>query len=228
MGRLDGLLNNAAVGVCPQQKTKDGFELQFGTNHLGPFLLTELLLPKLIETKGSRIVNTSSAGHAAYKLMGVDEKDSVIDFDDLMFEKKEYNQISAYGQSKLANILHANNLAKLMKEQKHDVTVVSLHPGFVVTDLVRHVAPKWIFSFMKLFRKDMLGLYHGAQTSLHCLLDPSVASLSGQFFSQTGPYTDEKSRAGGLPMKSPNPNAYDEAMAAKLYEVSRKLVGLNK
>ena len=102
---LDGLVNNAAVMNTPQQRTKDGFELQLGVNFLGHFLLTELLLPKLKLVNGSRIVHTSSVLH---------EKGS-IDLADLNYEKKKYSGWDAYNQSKLAQVLYSRYQAKLLK-----------------------------------------------------------------------------------------------------------------
>ena len=103
----------------PQGRTKDGFELQFGVNFLGHFLLTELLLPKLKKAKRSRIVHTSSVFH---------EK-GTIDLSDLNFEKKKYSGWDAYNQSKLAQVLYSRFQAKLMKSS--NITSVSIHPGWV-------------------------------------------------------------------------------------------------
>uniref|UniRef100_A0A7S3Z3I6 Uncharacterized protein n=1 Tax=Lotharella globosa TaxID=91324 RepID=A0A7S3Z3I6_9EUKA len=202
--------------------------MQFGVNHLGHFLLTELLLPKLIESAPSRIVNTSSVGHAAWTALGQSVPHSTIDFDDLMFKERKYDPMVSYGQSKLANVLHALHLAKLMEEKKVDVTVVSHHPGWVATDLVRSVMPVWVQNYLiKPFRRDVMDIHGGAQVALHCLLDPSVPQHSGKFFSQTGLYQDKKAAMGGLPMESPNPEAKDEKVAERLYKVSRELVKLD-
>ena len=124
---IDILINNAGVMACPYTKTADGFELQFGVNHLAHFLLTNLLLDRLKEAPSARIVTVSSIGHAAGK----------INFDDLQFEKS-YNKWVAYFQSKLANVLFARSLAKRL--QGTNVTAYSLHPGAVRTELGRHVA----------------------------------------------------------------------------------------
>lgn len=98
------LVNNAGVMCCPQGKTKDGFETHFGTNHLGHFLLTMLLLPRMVQSRPARIVNVSSAAHMR----------GHIDFADLNWEKREYSAIGAYGQSKLANILFTKEFAVRM------------------------------------------------------------------------------------------------------------------
>lgn len=114
--QLHLLINNAGVMMCPKALTKDGFEMQIGTNHLGHFLLTNLLLDLLKASAPSRIVNVSSAGHTM----------SDINKDDLMSEKS-YSKLKAYAQSKLANVLFSTELAK--KLEGTGVTVNSLHPG---------------------------------------------------------------------------------------------------
>ena len=123
------LLNNAGVMACPLARTRDGFELQFGTNHLGHFLFTCLLLPSLLAAAPARIVNLSSAGH---KLGG-------IDFDDPNFEHREYDKWLAYGQSKTANALFSVALNDRLSAQ--GVTANAVHPGMIVTELGRHLEP---------------------------------------------------------------------------------------
>lgn len=124
--RLDILINNAGIMICPKSLTRDGFETQIGVNHMGHFLLTNLLLDLLKKSSPSRIVVLSSLAHVA----------GYIKKDDLNSEKS-YNRILAYGQSKLANILFTRHLAK--KLNGTGVTVYCLHPGSVNTDLMRHV-----------------------------------------------------------------------------------------
>ena len=124
--QLDILINNAAVMVCPYMKTEDGFEMQFGVNHLGHFLLTNLLLDRLKEAPAARIVNVSSRGYTFGK----------INFEDLQSEQS-YEPWSAYGRSKLANILFSRSLAKRLEGT--NVTINSLHPGMVRTELGRHI-----------------------------------------------------------------------------------------
>jgi len=124
--RLDILITNASVMVCPYTKTEHGFEMQFGVNHLGHFLLTNLLLDHLKEAPAARIVNVSSRGYTFGK----------INFDDLQSEQS-YEPWAAYGRSKLANILFSRSLAKCL--QGTNVTTNSLHPGMVRTDLARHI-----------------------------------------------------------------------------------------
>ena len=183
--RLDGLVNNAAVMNTPHRRTKDGFELQFGVNFLGHFLLTELLLPKLKKAKGSRIVHTSSVFH---------EKGS-IDLGDLNFEKKKYSGWDAYNQSKLAQVLYSRYQAKLLKNS--NITSVSIHPGWVQTPLIKHTLPVFFQNVLLKPFLSMAGMTNttiGSQTTLHCLVDDSVDDKSGCFYSQVGIYKDKESR----------------------------------
>jgi NAD(P)-dependent dehydrogenase (short-subunit alcohol dehydrogenase family) len=220
--QLHGLVNNAGIMYTPLTRTQQGFESQFGTNHLGHFLLTELLLPILKSSSPSRIAILSSCYHD--KAQG---REGVIDFQDYNFEQKKYDGWAAYAQSKLANLLHALHLAKVLEGS--NVTVASIHPGWVRTNLIKGVMPIWMQDF---FLKPFLTLggmiepWEGAQTTLHVLLAPEVEKLSGQFFSQTGMYRVKEAAKGGWPLKSPNPHAHDHSAAEKLYNLSRELVGL--
>jgi NAD(P)-dependent dehydrogenase (short-subunit alcohol dehydrogenase family) len=219
---LTGLINNAGVMNTPEGKTADGFETQIGVNHLGHFLLTELLLPALENGAPARIVNVSSCFHD--QAMG---RDGVIDLDDLFFEKRDYDGWSAYAQSKLANLLHAKALAK--KLEGTNVTAVSVHPGWVRTNLARHSMPLWVQNYIMRPVLGLMGMiepWAGAQTSLYAALADDVPEHSGEYYSQLGVYRDKSCNKGGWPMKSPNPAALDEATADALYEKSRSLVGL--
>ena len=215
--RLDGLLNNAAVMNTKHLKTKDGFELQLGVNYLGHFLLTELLLPILKETKGSRIVHTSSVFH---------EKGS-IDLSDLNFETRKYSGWEAYNQSKLAQVLYSRFQADILNN--FQTVSVSIHPGWAQTPLIKHTLP---LLFQDVLFKPFLWLagmrntFIGSQTGLHCLLDESIDEKSGSFFSQVGIYKDKKSRFGGWPMLSPNNQVYDNSLCERLYDVSKSMVGI--
>ncbi len=215
---LDGLVNNAAVMNTPNRKTKDGFELQFGVNFLGHFLLTELLLPKLKKAKRSRIVHTSSVFH---------EKGS-IDLGDLNFEKKKYSGWDAYNQSKLAQVLYSRYQAKLLKNS--NITSVSIHPGWVQTPLIKHTLPVFFQDVLLKPFLSMAGMTNttvGSQTTLHCLVDDSVDDKSGCFYSQVGVYKDKESRKGGWPMKSPNSQVYDDILCEKLFKAANSMVGIN-
>ena len=221
--RLDGLVNNAGVMATPEGKTADGFETQFGTNHLGHFLLTELLLDTLKASAPSRIVCVASVAH-----VGLQKQKADIHFDDLNYEEREYNAIEAYAQSKLANVLHALNLSKRLEGT--GITAVSVHPGWIRSNLAKHSMPLWVQNvLMKPFSGflGMLSYEEGAQTTLHCLLDDDVPNHNGEYYSQNAIfYPNKKDRPGGWPMVSPNPKARDEGLAQRLHEASLALVGL--
>lgn len=122
------LMNNAGVMFTPFGRTTDGFEIQFGTNHLGHFELTRALLPALVAADGARVVNLSSAGHR----MGD------VDFDDPNWERREYDKFVAYGASKTANVLHAVELDRRLRD--NGVRAFAVHPGIVATSLARHMS----------------------------------------------------------------------------------------
>ena len=201
--RLDILVNNAGVMACPYQKTEDGFEMQFGVNHLGHFLLTMLLLDRLKRSQPSRIVNVSSSAHR----MG----NGKINFEDINYEKS-YDAWSAYFNSKLANVLFTRELSKRL-EGTH-VTVNALHPGVISTELQRH-------STMMKFVTPLVGWYvyktpeQGAQTSIHCAVSEEMEGVSGKYLRDCHIVEESK-------------GAQDDAAAKKLWEVSMKMVGLEK
>ena len=227
--QIDGLINNAGFAVFEMQRTKDGFESMFGVNHLGHFLLTELLLDMITKTKDSRIVILSSV------VMANGTKKRVnLDFEDLNYEKRTIKGMGdgmwAYSESKFANFVYARELAN--RVQNTGTTVVSVHPGWVRSNFG---GSGW---FMELFKNwlsrpfwsmlTMMDNVDGAQTSLHCLLDDDVPNHSGAFYSQNSIlYEDKECRGGGWPMKSPNPNCYDNHIAKQLIDVSRSMVGLS-
>ena len=165
--RLDGLVNNAGIMACPEGKTEDSFETQFGVNHLGHFLLTELLLDTLKASAPSRIVCVSSVAH-----VGMRGQAGEIDFDDLNFERRPYNRTLAYTQSKLANVLHALDLSRRLEGT--GVSAFSVHPGWIRSNLAQHMLPVWVQNVLLRPFSALLGMmswYEGAQTTLHCLLD---------------------------------------------------------
>ena len=220
--KLHGLVNNAGVMNTPKGKTKDGFETQLGINHLGHFLLTGLLLERLKDSAPSRIVNISSCYHD--KAVG---KTGLIHFDDPHFKKRPYNGWEAYAQSKLANVLHAKELGRRLADS--GVTAVSVHPGWVRTDLIRHSMPVWLQDSLLRPVFHLIGMINpvdGAQTTLHCLLDEQVVHQSGEYFSQRGMYRDKACNKGGWPLRSPNPEVHKTEVAQKLWEWSEESVGL--
>lgn len=218
---LDGLVNNAGVMSTPEGRTQDGFETQFGTNHLGHFLLTESLLDILKASAPSRIVCVSSVAH-----VGLKKEVGALDLDDLAFEKRPYDGVRAYTQSKLAIVIYARHLAQRLAGTR--VSVFSVHPGWIRSNLVKHMAPTWVQNVILRPFSGFLGMMSaedGAQTQLHCLLDDDAPNHSGEYYSQNSIFYPAKAnRPGGWPMRSPNPNVYDDVLAERLYHVSRELV----
>jgi len=140
---FDVIIANAGVMACPQGKTQDGFETQFGTNHLGHFVLINRLLPLL--KQGARIVNLSSAGHQI----------SDVDLEDPNFERTPYQAFTAYGRSKTANILYAVALDSRLKGR--GVRATAIHPGGIQTELGRHLTPELIEQMMARINKGATG-----------------------------------------------------------------------
>jgi NAD(P)-dependent dehydrogenase (short-subunit alcohol dehydrogenase family) len=219
---IHGLVNNAGVMNTPKGKTKDGFETQFGTNHLGHFLLTELLLDRLKASAPARIVNLSSCYHDIAQ-----GRKGKIHFEDLHYDQHAYDGWDAYAQSKLANVLHAQELAARLDGT--GVTAVSVHPGWVRTRLMRSSMPLWIQDYLMRPFFQMAGMiepWEGAQSSLYALLSPEVPQHAGAYFSQIGWYREKSANKGGWPLRSPNPQVHEPGIDVKLAEVSRKLVRL--
>lgn len=223
--RLDGLVNNAGLAAQSKSKTKDGFETDFGVNHLGHFLLTELLLDTLKTSAPSRIVNVSSVAHAGMRGGTYGE----INFDDLHFDRKEWTFAEAYANSKFANVLYAVNLAQRLEGT--GVSAFSVHPGWIRSSLVKG-SVKFLQNVILRPFAGILGTmswFEGAQTSLHCLLDDDAPNHSGAYYSQNSIlYPHKENRPGGWPMRSPHPQGEDTELAEKLYEVSMELVGLKQ
>jgi len=224
--RLDGLVNNAGVMHTPEGRTEDGFETQFGINYLGHFLLTELLLDTLKASAPSRIVCVSSVAHAGMRGVYGD-----IDFDDLNFDKKEYDAYQAYANSKLAIVLQALDLARRLEGT--GVSAFSVHPGWIRSNLIAAsggAVGKFMQNVVMRPFSGLLGTmswFEGAQSTLHCLLDDDAPNHSGEYYSQNSIlYPNKENRPGGWPMPSPNPKAHDVELAEKLYHHSLELVGL--
>ncbi|KAK7811886.1 hypothetical protein U0070_001939 [Myodes glareolus] len=202
--RLDVLINNAGIFQCPYMKTEDGFEMQFGVNHLGHFLLTNLLLGLLKSSAPSRIVVVSSK---LYKY-------GDINFEDLNSEQN-YNKSFSYSRSKLANILFTRELARRLEGT--NVTVNVLHPGIVRTNLGRHIhiplLARPLFNLVSwAFFKTPL---EGAQTSIYLASSPEVEGVSGKYF-------------GDCKEEELLPKAMDESVARKLWDISEVMVGILK
>jgi WW domain-containing oxidoreductase len=178
---LNILINNAGVMACPFTLSKDNIELQFATNHLGHFLLTNLLLDIMKKTaresqKEGRIVNVSSGAHQFAYSEG-------IRFDKIN-EKSSYSNWRAYGQSKLANILHANELARQLKDDGVNIIANSLHPGAIVTNLYRHtsIIDGIINAVGKLVMKNV---QQGAATTCYVALHTQVNGVGGEYFADS-------------------------------------------
>lgn len=199
------LINNAGVGASPKWKTEDGFEMQFGVNHLGHFLLTLLLLDKIKDSAPSRIINVSSVAHVLGR----------IDFDDINYDVN-YHPIKAYCRSKLANILFTRELAQRLMGT--GVTVYSLHPGAVHTELGRHMGSSmnrvigsvYAASSKIFFRTPKVG----AQTTVYCAVEESLAEESGYYYNDCH-------------RTEPAANAKDDEAARRLWDLSESLVGLS-
>ncbi|XP_038156859.1 retinol dehydrogenase 13-like [Cyprinodon tularosa] len=205
--RVDILINNAGVMRCPAGKTEDGFDIQFGVNHLGHFLLTNLLLEKLKESAPSRVINLASLAHIVGK----------IDFNDLNWEKKKFDTKQAYCQSKLANVLFTRELAKRLEGTR--VTVNAVHPGVVATELGRHTglhqsqfSSSVLSPFFSLLVKSP---ELGAQPSVFLAVAEEMEGVTGQYYDV-------------MTEKEPAPQALDDEAARRLWEVSSRLVGLQE
>ncbi|TKS82758.1 Retinol dehydrogenase 13 [Collichthys lucidus] len=203
--RLDVLINNAGVMMCPKSLTEDGFETQLAVNHLGHFLLTNLLLPKLKSSAPSRVVTVSSIAH----------RGGHIDFDDLFFSRKPYSSLQSYKQSKLANILFTRELAKRLRGS--GVSSFCLHPGVIFTDLGRHLQSSFPVLALLLVPPSLLLMKtpaQGSQTTAYCAVTPGLEELSGRYFSDCA----EKEVA---------PEGRDDEVARRLWEESARLTTQN-
>lgn len=207
--RIDLLINNAGVMYTPRRTTVDGFELQFGTNHLGHFALTCLLIDRLLPVPGSRVVTVSSTGHRIQ---------AAIHFDDLQWEHS-YNRAGAYGQSKLANLMFTYELQRRLAH--HGTTIaVAAHPGVSNTDLIRNLPAAfrgpihWLAPLLT--QKPEMG----ALPTLRAATDP--AALGGQYY---GPGGWGEIRGYPNPVAS-SPGSYDLAVQQRLWAVSEELTGV--
>ncbi|XP_032359503.1 retinol dehydrogenase 12 [Etheostoma spectabile] len=196
---LHYLINNAGVAMCPYTTTVDGFEMQFGVNHLGHFFLTFLLLDLLKHSAPSRVINLSSVAHHMGK----------IQFDDLSGENN-YHPVKAYAQSKLANILFTRELAK--KTEALGVMAVSVDPGMVNTEITRHLR-RPLVGIQKTFSSLLKTPAEGAYTTIYCTVTPENQLLTGGYYKDCA--SAESSRAG-----------QDDGTALKLWAVSCHLLGI--
>jgi NAD(P)-dependent dehydrogenase (short-subunit alcohol dehydrogenase family) len=203
--RLDLLIENAGVMVPPLARTRQGFELQFGTNHLGHFALVAHLLPLLERTANARVVVVSSTAQNFGR----------IDLDDLNWQKRPYRAWPAYGQSKLANMLFTLELSRRLRARGSALRVTAAHPGWTATDLQRTAAAVKLLNPLFAMKPA-----DGALPTLRAAVDP--AAQSGSYW---GP-------SGLLEMNGPpvaariSKRARDASLAAKLFDVSEALTGV--
>jgi NAD(P)-dependent dehydrogenase (short-subunit alcohol dehydrogenase family) len=205
-GEIDLLINNAGVMVPPLTRTADGFELQIGTNHLGHFALTNLLL----ENVTGRVVTVSSSAH----------KFGTIDFDDLNWERRHYRAWRAYGQSKLANLLFTSELQRRLTAAGSSVLAEAAHPGYASTNLQFHSGSRvfdalgWVGN--RLVAQDEAG---GALPTLYA----ATADIPGDSFTGPGGFMEQR---GPAKLVGRSAAAKDTAVARRLWEVSEQLTGV--
>ena len=207
--RIDLLINNAGVMHTPKSTTKDGFELQFGTNHLGHFAFTGLLLDRLLPVAGSRVVTVSSIGHRIR---------AAIHFDDLQWDRR-YSRVGAYGQSKLANLLFTYELQRRLAP--HGTTIaVAAHPGGSNTELMRNL-PRLVAAASSLLVEPLMqGADLGALPTLRAATDAGV--LGGQYY---GPDGFQEIR--GYPkVVASSGQSHDVELQRRLWAVSEELTGV--
>ena len=213
--RLDVLVNNAGVMACPFGTTADGFELQFGTNHLGHFLLTNLLAPALVAARPARVVSLSSRGH----------RFSDVDLDDPNFEHTPYDPWVGYGRAKTANVLFAIELDHRFADR--GVRAFAVHPGTISTELGRHLTDESLAALVASMPPGQemrwKSVPEGAATSVWAATAAELDGRGGLYLEDCGiadPTDDPAARTGVRPY------ALDPGRAAALWELSERLVGL--
>lgn len=210
--QLDILLNNAGIMMTPYSKTIDGFEAQFGTNHLGHFALTGLLMDLVRNSPGGRVVNVSSNAH----------KSGAMDFDNLQFDEgKGYTAMKSYGRSKISNLLFTYELQRKLEAAKIDSIAVAAHPGFAMTNLARHLEGKFVFKLLgPMLMKMAQGQDMGALPQIRASVDSKVNG--GEYYGPGG-----KREMKGYPVRVTSNKASQNLQdAAKLWEESEKLTGV--
>ncbi|HKM92570.1 MAG TPA: oxidoreductase [Prolixibacteraceae bacterium] len=211
--QLDVLMNNAGIMATPNFKTNDGFEAQLGTNHLGHFALTGLLIDLIKATPNSRVVNVSSLAH----------KSGVIDFDDLMFERgRKFKSMRAYGQSKLANLLFTYELQRFFESNQFESIAVAAHPGGSNTRLASHLEENWFLRKLSpVLRGIMQSAAKGALPQLRASVD--AGAKGGEYYGPGG-----FGEVFGYPvLVKSTPASHHLGDAKKLWKVSEKLTGVS-
>jgi len=210
--RLDILINNAGVMAPPYSLTQEGFELQFGTNHLGHFALTGHLISLLRTTRNARIVTVSSAVHHF----------GTMNFDDLQSQKR-YSPGRAYAQSKLANLLFTYELQRRLQSAGHETLALAAHPGWARTDLQRHVQSNLLLRWLSKLAQRLLSqdARAGALPSLRAAADPRVSP--GDFYGPDG-FLQSKGAPARVNSSSASRN---RAWQQQLWKISEELTGLH-
>lgn len=211
---LSILVNNAGIMACPLGRTAEGYELQFGTNHLGHFLLTCLLLPALRDGVPSRVVCVSSAGH----------RFSPIVFEDINYERRPYDKWEAYGQSKTANVLFAVELDRRL--QAAGIRANALHPGAIITELGRHLTAGDLEELQSRSPGgqgfDWKTVESGAATAAWAATAPALEGRGGLYLEDCGIASPKESQDQ---LHGYEPYVMDPGAAARLWRVSEQLVG---
>ncbi|HVQ49186.1 MAG TPA: SDR family NAD(P)-dependent oxidoreductase [Mycobacterium sp.] len=205
---IDLLINNAGVMFTPKSNTKDGFEMQFGTNHLGHFAFTNLLLDRVLAAPGSRVVTVSSLNHRTAR--------RGLRFDDLQADRS-YSRVGAYGEAKLANLLFTYELQRRLRGT--DTIAVAAHPGGSKTDLMRNL-PRVLAPVTRLMDSFFQSADMGALPTLRAATDPGV--LGGQYFGPDG-FAEQR----GYPkIVASSAASHDFAAQRRLWAVSEDLTGV--
>ncbi|OMC38265.1 short-chain dehydrogenase [Mycobacterium sp. GA-1841] len=208
--RIDLLINNAGVMYPPKQTTVDGFELQFGTNHLGAFALTGLLLDHLLPVEGSRVVAVASIAH---------DIQAGIHFDDLQWERS-YNRVAAYGQSKLSNLLFTYELQRRLAAKNAPTIAVAAHPGVSDTELTRHIPGAGLPGVSRVTSLLVNSALKGALATLRAATDPAVRG--GQYYGPDG----FRELRGYPKLVNSSRQSHDEELQRRLWAVSEELTGV--
>ena len=211
--RIDVLINNAGFVGGERRLTAEGCEMHFGANHIGPFLFTNLVMPALLKAAPSRVVVLSSNGH----------RQPGFDFDDLDFSKRPYSHWTAYSASKRANVFFTVALSKRVAPL--GVTVNTLHPGVIRTEVFRYVTPgeeKMVTDYSEAQGSPVKSIPQGAATQVWAAVAPELADVTGTFLEdcQIAPHNDDVSVGMGV-----MPAALDPESAERLWAISEKIVG---